>query len=110
MNAPPWTHTTTGHPVAWAGAYTFTDKQSSLIAVLSPTPLISDSRPWTATAPERLASRSPDHGVGGCGGRKRSAPTGASAYGIPFQTRTPSRSTPRTVPLVVWIARRMPAV
>jgi hypothetical protein len=91
MNAPPWIHTTTGCGPSRSGAMTLTDRQSSLIAILSVTPLIiaiRGSRDWIATGPNFVASRSPVHGSGGPGGWNR----GAVAYGMPRHTRTPSRA------------------
>src|SRR5881394_3865711 len=109
-NAPPWIHTTTGYGLGPApaasptGANTLTNRQSSPDAILSPTPLriaIRGSRDCAATGPNSLASRTPDHAGAGRGGRNLSAPSGASAYGIPRQLATSPWRSPRTRPVVV---------
>ena len=48
-----------------------------------------------------MASRTPSHASSRAGGRKRRGPTGGAANGMPRNTRTPSRSTPSTLPLRV---------
>src|SRR6185312_3241340 len=53
-------------------------------------------------SPKAVASRTPAHGLTGCGSLHRSSPTGGAAYGIPLKTRTPLLSrAPRTTPLAV---------
>src|SRR4051812_1085354 len=81
-NAPPWIHTMTGQGPAGAdspaGANTLSTRQSSPDETLSVTPVnitVRGSRDWAATAPNRVASRTPVHGAGGWGGRNRSGPT-----------------------------------
>src|SRR4051812_36265397 len=59
---------------------------------------------WGQTFPTTVASRSPVHGSGGTGGRKRrSSPVGAP-YGTPRNTSTPSASAPLTAPAAVFTA------
>src|SRR5437660_9833495 len=52
------------------------------------------------SSPKRVASRTPCHETGGCGGRQRSGPTGGAAYGIPLKVRI-SPFVPATAPAVV---------
>ena len=58
-------------------------------------------------APNVEASRTPFQGVGGCGARQRSGPTGGAAYGMPLNASTPlaSRWLPRTSPACVRTCR-----
>ena len=46
------------------------------------------------TGPNSAAGRTPSHGRGGSGGRKRSSPTGGAAYGMPRNCQAPWRSMP----------------
>lgn len=52
--------------------------------------------------PNFVASRTSLHGVSGCGGRQRSAPTGGAAKGIPLNAAMPSCIAPWSGPSVVW--------
>src|SRR5713101_7590267 len=69
-------------------------RQSSLIgrgstalsAPIAPTMLASTSGTWGAMGLNVVASRTPVHGSGGCGARKRRWPVGGCAKGMPFQT------------------------
>ena len=51
-----------------------------------------------AIGPNSVASRTPDQGTTGWGGRHRRGPTGGAANGIPENAHTPSRSRPCTLP------------
>jgi hypothetical protein len=51
-----------------------------------------------AQGPGFVASRIPVHGSGGSGGRRRSSPTGARAYGMPRKISMPFVWLPRTRP------------
>ena len=59
------------------------------------------SASWGAAGPERAASRTPAQGVAGCGGRKRSDPVGAAAYGTPRKTYRPRSLAPWSRPALV---------
>ena len=50
------------------------------------------------SGPSLVASRTPDHGTAGCGGRSRFAPNGGAAYGTPRKVYTPSAKLPRSSP------------
>lgn len=58
-----------------AGRHTLMNRQSSLVG-----PVLDGDR---HESPNDVASNVVDHGVGGCGGCQRRAPTGGAAYGIP---------------------------
>src|SRR5690606_36011975 len=63
---------------------------------------------WMHGAPYWLASRTPSHPAGDCGGFHRRSPTGGAAKGIPLNTVTPSTllDTPCTRPCCVrtgWV-------
>src|SRR5579859_2371077 len=81
-------------------------RQSSLIgrcstalsAPIAPTMLVPISATWGAMEPNVVASRTPVHGSGGCGARKRSFPVGGWAKGMPFQTLIEPCSLPWTFP------------
>jgi len=51
--------------------------------------------------PGAAAASGSVHGAGGRGARQRSPPTGGAAQGMPWYSRTPSPSTPRTGPASV---------
>ncbi len=53
---------------------------------------------WGAIAPNVDASLIVSHGSGGSGGRQRSGPTGARAYGTPENDHRSPRHTPRNRP------------
>src|SRR6516225_8931467 len=98
-SAPPWIHTMTGkcEPACWwLGVKTFRNRQSS------------DVLAWPNGPPgcgqcgaNRVASRTPDQLVAGCGGCHRSAPAGGAAYGTPRNSLTAPLARPRTGPLAV---------
>jgi hypothetical protein len=47
------------------------------------------------------AERTPTHGAGGCGGRKRKEPIGGAAYGTPRNATTLPSASPSTTPCLV---------
>src|ERR1043165_9745282 len=51
------------------------------------------------------AARTPCQGLGACGGRQRSAPTGGAAYGMPRNSSVAATAFTRTVPLAVATTR-----
>ena len=85
---PPWIQTRTGRPAPSSpGVQTFSVRQSSSIGPTSkgsagPSAL----ELCQADDPKRVASRRPDQGGSGAGGRKRRGPTGGAAYGMPRKT------------------------
>src|SRR6059036_3256116 len=102
MYPPPWIHTITGRPAApGSGVHTLRLRQSS------PTTSglkylvrsgLGSSVGCGQPAPDVVASRTPDHGAGGCGGRNRLAPNGGAAYGMPLNAVTPFALSARTRP------------
>jgi hypothetical protein len=52
-----------------------------------------------------VAARTPGQGLGGCGGRQRSAPTGGAAYGMPRNWSVAATAFPRTAPSAVATVR-----
>ena len=101
MNAPPWMNTMTGRPFP-PGVQTLRTRQSSLS---TPADMSASTRVEAATAcgaagPKRVASRTPDHETGGCGGANRSGPTGGAAYGMPrYAVTALSTSRPHNRPV-----------
>src|SRR5947209_4641345 len=57
--------------------------------------------PWGATGPKYMELRTPAHGAGLEGGRKRALPSVVAAYGIPLNVWIPFLVKPRTFPAVV---------
>ncbi len=51
---------------------------------------------WRALGANWVASRTPFHSAGGCGGFHRRSPVGGAAYGSPRKAYPPSAATPRT--------------
>ena len=70
-----------------SGVHTFSERQSSLCTSvwLGSAGLVIPGTPtrWGAMGPNLDASRTPVHASAGTGGRQRSSPTGALAYGMP---------------------------
>src|SRR5580704_609174 len=111
MNAPPWHQNMTGllRPSLTAGVQTLSTRQFSLIggtarpansltsAGLRPNALSS----CIARLPNSNASRTPVHGFSCRGARKRPAPSGDSAYGMPLKMLTPLSAVPRIFPQLV---------
>src|SRR4026207_1818793 len=86
VKPPPWIQTITGNFdffVAAAGAHTLRNRQSSDMAAVEP-----GQARCGQSAQSLVASRTSFHGVTGCGGRQRLAPTGGAAYGIPLKAAT----------------------
>src|SRR5437588_5137186 len=103
MKAPPWIHTITGRlPSSQAGVHTFSERQSSLVTGCAAPKRVSRGDGFCMeTGPNSTHSRTPSHGGAGCGGRKRSSPTGGAAKGMPLKTCTPSATLPCTLPAAV---------
>ena len=76
-------------------------RQSSLGAGPILSPSLTAFATCIAGGPKAVASRTPAQASGGCGGAKRSGPTGGRAYGMPRKTATPSSTAPRSRPDVV---------
>lgn len=87
-----------------AGRVTFTRRQSSLRCSVWRAPAIGSRSLCQATGPGSIAALTPDHGLTGWGGRKRSAPAGASAYRMPRQTSRSPAASPRIRPAAVSTA------
>src|SRR6186713_1103126 len=96
-------------PAVLAGVHTLRLRQSSemagesgmSVAWLTPIGRVGAGG-WTQVLPHLVPSSTPLHGCAGCASRKRSAPTGAAANGMPLNTLTPgAASAPRTEPSAV---------
>src|SRR6185312_7781535 len=90
------------------GATTLTVRQSSLIGWYLFTPTSVYLRCCGAQNAKSWQYRTSRHGIGRCGARRRSRPTGGRAYGMDRHLVTPDPATPSTVPLVV-VTRRLPS-
>src|SRR3954453_8387196 len=101
---PPWRCTITGRceePVDASGANTLRKRQSSLPSVDATLPSGGKSEGCRHGDPKLAASRTPLHEPARAGGRKRRAPIGAAAYGIPRHSRPDGVVTPSIAPLGV---------
>src|SRR6187455_3467886 len=96
-------------PAVLAGVHTLRLRQSSdiggesgmSVAWLTPIARVGAGG-WMQVLPHLVPSSTPLHGCGACASRKRSAPTGAAANGMPLNTVTPSAAVaPRTEPRAV---------
>src|SRR5579883_1526811 len=95
--------TITGFSVCGAfGVHTLSTRQSSLV-VLSKPPPCSEVLIWGQAGPSFVAGFVPLQAGAGCGGRKRSAPTGGAAYGMPRNARVVPSLAPSTEPCMVGI-------
>ena len=78
--APPWNQTATGREAPASGVFTVRVRQSSLWgSVTGPMGMSRSDAGWGAIGARSTASRTPFQGCGGCGGAKRSSPTGGLA-------------------------------
>src|SRR6187551_1592510 len=96
-------------PASCAGVHTLRLRQSSdicgesgmSVAWLTPIGRVGAGG-WMQVLPHLVPSSTPLHGCGAWASRKRSAPTGAAANGMPLNTFTPGAvSAPRTEPSAV---------
>ena len=95
MKAPPCSHTSTGRAApSQPGVKTLSVRQSSSQCApwSRPSAPTSGSSRCGCAAPKRVASRVPRQRGAGCGGRRRSAPTGGAAYGMPRKAATRARA------------------
>src|SRR6202041_730843 len=82
-----------------SGVNTFRNRQSSVVDAMPNGEAVCGQ--WFANCG---AASVWNHGACGTGGRQRKLPTGAAAYGIPRNSRTPAELTvPRTSPLKVKV-------
>src|SRR5450432_2539730 len=95
---PPCTQTITGRlrALAPAGVNTFRYRQSSDELA---TPNEDDG--CGQCGAKLVAARTPDQGLGGCGGCQRSGPTGGAAYWMPRNSSVAATVLPRTAPSAV---------
>src|SRR3954447_27068529 len=101
---PPWRCTITGRceePVAASGAKTLRKRQFSFPSVDATPPSGVKSEGCRHGDPKLAALRTPLHEPARAGGRKRRAPIGAAAYGMPRHSRPDDVVTPSIAPLVV---------
>src|SRR5690349_19302535 len=104
MNEPPWIQTSTGRPAApGSGVQTFRLRNSSPAMTSSGNSFwyCGGYSPLGEVGPYSLTCRVPDQGRTGCGGRIRSTPDIAAAYGTPRKECTPPAVRPCTAPAAV---------
>src|SRR5262245_31454859 len=94
---PPWNHTSTGAPwrAPTPGVETFRYSESS---DWGPAGVNGVGPGWIGLGANSVASRTPAHLAGGCGGLHRKSPVGGAAYGIPRKAYPSVVTRPRTLP------------